>query len=341
MDLSFFENDAALVTTVRGTLLLGWGSRQEYACPPDNGIPSFYINDFFLTEARPWVQFGSYIELETLPSAPDNAVDSALHWALPKPDEYQKVVEEVIFCIQKGDFAKGVPYACGYASKTLLPHDLSRILGNVFEYAKSYNSFAYGFWKGGKGMLGATPEQIFTVHGNTLHTIACAGTSSVQEECIDAKIRKEHSYVVEGITDALAEFGSVQRSPSYWKQSGSALYHLVTPLEMVSRTMPWFDLLLRKLHPTAAIGCYPKEDGMKWLRQFDVKIPRKYYGGPIGYRWAEIGEEAAYAAIRSVQWQGSVLELFAGGGVVESSDPASEWQEWSAKFNATRRAVGL
>lgn len=340
MNLELFDTDAAIITTVRGTLLAGWGEINTFASPPDNGKPAFYLNDFFLTNPKPWMQFSHYREIEHIPTSKRHYSES-IHWELPLQEDFTSAVTDVIQKIRAGVFSKAVPYA---KSSTRHPIDTQQryhMLFNANHHAREYGGYVYCCWRGDEGMIGVSPEQIFTLKDQVLSTVACAGTSSSNQGDDNEKTIQEHGYVVEGIKHSLSGFCQLESATSYWKQAGNSLYHLVTPLKACSNTLPAFEELLRLLHPTAAIGCFPKAQGKAWLQQYNAKTPRHFYGAPIGYRWPEKNEEAAYVAIRNVQWREGILSLFAGCGVVESSDPMSEWNEWQAKFNATKSSVGL
>ncbi|MFA6916736.1 MAG: chorismate-binding protein [Parachlamydiales bacterium] len=340
MDAALFQQDAAVVTTVRGTLLVGWGDRSEYSIPPDNDAPAFYLNDFFLTKPKPWVQFSQWSELDRMPLSLTQSKLS-INWKLPKQEDFTSAVADVMQSIFAGRFNKAVPYISGELDLPIDSQYRNHMLSHACNYARDFHGYAYAYWKGEEGMIGASPEQIFIVRDKTLYTVACAGTSSTKHPSDYEKILHEHTLVVDGLKHALSDFKDVSTSASYWKQAGNEMFHLTTPLQAESEELPSFDELIRRLHPTASIGCYPKSQGEPWLKQYDQKIPRTYYGAPIGYRWPDKNEEAAYVAIRNVQWLGDKLKVLAGCGVVKSSDPLSEWYEWNAKFNAVRSSIGL
>lgn len=340
MEQTLFHTNATILTTVRGTLLLGWGKKTEFASPPQNDLPAFYRNDFFLKNVRPWIQYENFIELENLP-LPEKSDNISLKWKLPKQEDFTSAVSEIVQKIRAGVFKKAVPYTFGEATLLIDAHYRKYMLEHACSYARDFHGYAYAHWSGTEGMIGASPEQIFTIRNNSLDTVACAGTSATQHPSDFDKILHEHMVVVEGLKKALNDFDSIKTWAPYWKQAGNQMFHLTTPIEAQSSKIPFFDELISRLHPTASIGCYPKKEGASWLEEYDCKIPRKYYGAPIGYRWPAKNEEAAYVTIRGVEWEIDKLRVLAGCGVVQSSDPLSEWYEWNAKFNAVRSSIGL
>ena len=112
--------------------------------------------------------------------------------------------------------------------------------------------------------------------------------------------------------------------------------------------------LLTALHPTPAVGGYPKNPAMNFIRQYEsIGFDRGYYSGPIGY----VGREEAeiFVAIRSgLISRGSqslnnfdllaaktnmesdntrpIVYVFAGAGIVPGSEVQDEWSETSYKL---------
>ncbi|HBQ61496.1 MAG TPA: isochorismate synthase, partial [Balneolaceae bacterium] len=106
--------------------------------------------------------------------------------------------------------------------------------------------------------------------------------------------------------------------------------HLYTPVhakikEGVSRTE-----VLSKLHPTPAVGGYPREAAMPYINKLE-HFDRGWYAGPIGWINA-YGEGEFVVAIRSGLINNNEVRFFAGCGIVEDSNPKKEWDETNLKF---------
>jgi len=89
------------------------------------------------------------------------------------------------------------------------------------------------------------------------------------------------------------------------------------------------SVLLSKLHPTPAVGGYPREkiqEEIASLEPFD----RGWYAGPVGW----VGHDAAEfaVAIRSALICGNRVSLYSGAGIVEGSSPENEWDEVENKI---------
>ena len=116
--------------------------------------------------------------------------------------------------------------------------------------------------------------------------------------------------------------------------------------------------LLEALHPTPAVAGHPREAALEVVRVVE-EFDRGLYAGPAGWISADAAEFAV--AIRSAlvkpvpcppaasgpscgevlqkkQSDSTKLLLFSGVGLVQGSEPASEWEELSLK---TRQFLSL
>jgi isochorismate synthase EntC len=114
--------------------------------------------------------------------------------------------------------------------------------------------------------------------------------------------------------------------------------HLETPIH--GRLAPSWGVLdvAAALHPTPALGGWPKEAAQAYLAEAEP-FNRGWYAAPVG--WFDPWGNGLFAvAIRSGLLQGSQASLFAGAGIVEGSDPLQEWQETGLKFRPMLEAIG-
>ena len=83
--------------------------------------------------------------------------------------------------------------------------------------------------------------------------------------------------------------------------------------------------LLRDLHPTPAVCGLPKDTAKRFLGEREGYDRGAYTGylGPVGIN----GETALYVNLRTSMISGDSIYIYVGGGLVEASDPALEWQE--------------
>lgn len=321
------------------TLLVGWGREIQAEAETDlhPALPRFFITDFFLREPRPWRQFShhQYLSWKELSSSPPLSDPS--DWVVSGKEAF----EEGFYALQKvfaqAEWKKAVPYAIAH-SPAIAPVDFTqRCLARAQLFSASRYFYAYS--NGESGFLGLTPEILFTINANTptlLSTMALAGTMQrATSGTLSDKLRKEHAWTVEGIQRSLSPFGQVSKGACSLLDLGQ-LQHLHTPLSLNLRTPADFTQLVHALHPTPALGVYPKEKGGAWLKAYDEKLPRKFFGAPIGCVDPITGRSVCYVAIRQMAWGHFGLRLFAGCGVTKESSLAEEWDELLLKLRSIR-----
>ncbi|HET9701615.1 MAG TPA: isochorismate synthase [Burkholderiales bacterium] len=209
--------------------------------------------------------------------------------------------------------------------------------------------FAHG--AGESGMwLGATPETLVRLRGDTVSSDALAGTAergadpAADRRIADAllaspKLALEHSLVVEAIVEALRGLCvTVEAPPRPRVMALRDIQHLWTPVR--ARVKPGASLfgLLARLHPTPAVGGTPGPAALDWLAAAGEARSGWYTGG-MG--WVDREGDGEFAVVlRCALLRGTHAELFAGAGIVPDSDPARELEETEMKFGAMLEALG-
>lgn len=205
---------------------------------------------------------------------------------------------------------------------------------------------------GPKCFLGATPERLVRLCEGEVRTIALAGTyprgqneeedRQLGQELLDSpKNRHEHAVVVQMLRAALSEVCShiwVDNEPHLLKLPN--VQHLYTPvLGRLTDQGPASVLrLLKALHPTPALGGFPRQSALKWLHE-NEGLARGWYAAPVG--WVDSrGEGEFVVAIRSALVDGENARLFAGCGIMGGSDPDSEYTESCLKLKPMINALG-
>lgn len=189
--------------------------------------------------------------------------------------------------------------------------------------------------------LGATPELLFKKQGQHLITEAIAGTRkrglcanqdlALEQELLShPKEIQEFQIVKQEITRALASHvhsGAWQLDDVVLKSS--YVQHLYNRFEAELKGDPSLQELLSWLHPTPALGGFPREVAAQLLEQIEL-FDRGWYGSPIGVVSSE--DSAFYVAIRSMLWKERLVDLFSGAGIIAGSCPEKEWEELNAKL---------
>ena len=159
-----------------------------------------------------------------------------------------------------------------------------------------------------------------------------------QELLRSNKDRWEHAIVVRELTDGLTAAGVVlPPTPRSVVMKLGTVQHLYTPLSgTVDGDSTILDLLER-LHPTPAVGGYPRSDALAWIRRHEG-IDRGWYAGPVGWIDAE-GDGDFAVGIRSALLDRYGATLYAGCGIMGDSRPEDEFAESELKLRPMLAAL--
>ncbi len=204
------------------------------------------------------------------------------------------------------------------------------------------NAMVY-FWHHPKGetWIGASPEQLFSLHSGRLTTMALAGTlpyNTIEEYHWGDKEKTEQDWVRDSLQKDLEELfpsAAVESSVTFTRRAGN-LVHLCTELSLEAQTINTIALL-KKLHPTPAVGGIPVEEGMRFLAEHE-SLDRAYYAGFLGPVMGE-GQIDLFVNLRCAQIVPEGLLLFVGAGITQDSDPEKEWEETQNKAKTLLAAL--
>lgn len=319
---------------------VGLGKRRWFSSLQIERLPVYwYAPDFFLShpapyftheEERLWTKeelkkyFSSCaIHQKPIWKAPSDALWKALHMRLDGLWQ-EKRVEKI------------VPYVRWEASTTCCTGEpwIHRLLDHPYEQTGTL----YGLWNDVEGMIGRSPEILASWKGVYLETEACAGTYAKGLEVDEAKLTKEHALVVDGIQEALVPLGQVSMAP-FMSRSFGLLTHRVTPIRLQAAQPLLLQEVVSALHPTAALGAFPRKQGMAWLAAWNKSCPRGRFGAPFGRFHGEGGD--LIVAIRNVQWKKGRMILCAGAGMVKESCWLEEKKEMEIKAQCIRTLLQL
>jgi len=201
----------------------------------------------------------------------------------------------------------------------------------------------------GGSFVGATPERLVALEGDAVRTAAIAGSIARsdlpakdrelgQRLLHDRKERQEHALVVKAIEESLTPLCfklDIAAEPDLMRLEN--VQHLITPIAgRLSRACDVLALVER-LHPSPAVGGYPRAAALKALRERE-SLERGWYAGPVG--WMNTRGEGDFAvAVRSALVRGKAVTLYAGAGIVEGSDPDAELAEVRLKMQPLLSAL--
>lgn len=262
---------------------------------------------------------------------------------LQKPEDRQKwvtKVEKAKELIQKKKFEKIVlARSVSFQSKrelvpTVLAHKLRQ------KYPACYNFMIQR--DPTTTFIGASPERLASFNNGTFLTEGLAGSISRGKSAIEdaslahtllnsQKDREEHNFVVQAIDDNLKPYTDRVEHPKQPQiKKLQNVQHLFTPIRASIKEGVEIHELVEQLHPTPAVGGYPRDESVPYIQQIE-QIDRGWYSAPVG--WFNLKGSGEFAvAIRSALLHENNAELFAGCGIVSDSDPETEWKETLLKF---------
>jgi len=236
------------------------------------------------------------------------------------------------------------------ASKVNFTKDIvtESVLRNLIQ--QQSNGYIFALEAHDKCFTGASPERLVKKAGDTVFSTCLAGSisrgnnevedSALAEELLsDSKNREEHNYVVKMIKNAMEEVCTtveIPANPQIMKMRD--IQHLYTPVSGKVKETESLISLIRLLHPTPALGGFPRDEALEVIREVEG-LDRGLYGAPIG--WLDYEGNGEFAvSIRSGLLHGNSATIFAGCGIVADSDPELEYMETAIKFKPMLTALG-
>lgn len=208
--------------------------------------------------------------------------------------------------------------------------------------------YRFGIRRGGRALVGASPELLVTRAGLEVRSEALAGSAPrgrgeglpVPELLGDPKQEEEHRLVVEAVRDALAGVcGQLVFPPRPAVRLLRHLAHLHTPFTGTLTRPVSVLALAARLHPTPAVGGVPREAALELIGASE-DAPRGWFAGPFGVV-AGTGEGELAVALRCALVIGGRAHVWAGAGIVADSEAEAEVQETAVKAAAALAALGL
>lgn len=334
--------DTIFVQIAPGRLFVAHGPFERSAVR-DPGHPAFYVNDFFLSSPTPWQRPARWEEIDPATvSLPGGAAPLQVSWESVSRDLFLEIFEDASSSIREGLFAKIVPILFEAGVSGSPPAGLSaHLFSQVARLPPTVH--AYGAFGAAKGVIGASPEVLFQKDRNVLRTMALAGTCSLEEAdelLSDPKERSEHRIVVDDIVTQLAGAGEIEVGPTVVRRYPN-LAHLATAIELAGSEDLSFEEAVRRLHPTAALGSWPRSlRAQEWLRRADRNQNRGIFGAPFGIAMPD-GTALCLVAIRNVEWNGARVRIGAGNGILQGSVPEHELEEQQRKRDQVKILFGL
>lgn len=330
-----FSESMAWLAMRDGSVVIGRGPFRESAEAPAAGI-AFFVGNFPLNDPKPW-KIPASVERTTTReiAARFRPPPLSCEWEPLDAVPFSVVFQEIMGCIGSGLFEKNVPVVTENGTAGCDP--ARAIMGAMIRQTQPL--YSYGWIQDGAGFSGATPELLLSLQGNHLETMALAGTAR-SDDCaafaVDEKEIREHEYVAQSMVSKLHDLGHIDRSAREILNLGS-IVHFLTHFKQDLRTLPSAEELIKKFHPTPALGPLPRTNEtlgllLEWRQRLGCPLQ---FGAPFGL-WDQ-GKFDAIVAIRGIWWKNNRLMLPAGCGVIEASRLVNEWRELRLKREAVKR----
>ncbi|MDZ4288916.1 MAG: chorismate-binding protein [Prosthecobacter sp.] len=327
-----------------GRAWIGQGPFESLASAPDGG-GAFYVNDFDLSDPRPWKKPARLTEVTAANLADLTGSNGAeaphITWAKPATEWFKMAFRRIRREVLAKRLEKMVPVLTERGE--IISGSPLRLLDRVF--AAPDNTWGYAFIQGDNGFLGATPELLFRATGADVETMALAGTAKPGDQqafLTDVKEIEEHEIVVRYLIDRLSRLGQVERDPRNLCHA-SGLLHFQTNIHARLDSAMDPNTLVKELHPTPAVGCLPREE--QWLAKLHeyrtlLNVPA-FFGAPFGFLENGTGTCHMVVSIRGLSWQRHKVQLPSGCGIVGGSAFDHEWRELRLKREAVLGMLGL
>lgn len=257
-------------------------------------------------------------------------------------EEWMTVVAEAVDRIAAGDLEK-VVLARDLIATTDEPLDVRwplRRLADQYEMCWTFHV---------DGLFGATPEMLVRRERGLVTSRVLAGTirrtgddgrdlALAATLARSSKDLEEHEYAVRSVADALEPHCSSMNVPEApFVLHLPNVMHLATDVNGVVHDVATSLQLAESLHPSAAVGGTPTPAAVQLIAEIEG-MPRERYAGPVG--WMDASGDGEWGiALRSAMLTDGGVRLFAGCGIVASSDPEAELAESQAKFVPVRDAL--
>lgn len=189
--------------------------------------------------------------------------------------------------------------------------------------------------------LGATPELFLSGSCDNLKTVALAGSQSflIKDPCDlsmwDCKNRMEQNLVEEYLKNCIQSKGKLIDIIGPFSFQAGHIAHLKSELRFAIEENKLMDFIAYT-HPTPAICGLPQSLAKDFLNSHE-SFDRLYFSGLLG--WLEPQKSSdLFVNLRCLNWlPDNSAMLYAGSGLLSSSNLLSEWSETESKMQTIKQ----
>lgn len=190
--------------------------------------------------------------------------------------------------------------------------------------------------------MGCTPEIILSQERGRWHTVSLAGTMPMEGDALPTdwsqKNREEQLLVSTYLRDVLGRIATDVTAEGPYTARAGQLAHLKTDFFFDLEQADNLGDVLTELFPTPAVCGLPKQAAYDFIRA-NEGYDRSYYAGIIGWLDPWGAHTSLYVNLRCMQVLGRQAMLYAGGGILPSSEETNEWEETRHKMDTMRRII--
>jgi menaquinone-specific isochorismate synthase len=266
------------------------------------------------------------------------------------PREWKALTGRLVHDMRSGQLpVEKVVLARAHHVRASEPFCLERVLRRLVTRYPSCTIFAVA--RGEACFLGATPERLIELHHGYAATMALAGSAprghtprqdrQLAERLLhDSKERAEHAVVVAALREALGRLSTrVIADAEPRVEQLANVQHLLTPIRAQLPHGTGVLDLVERLHPTPAVGGFPREAALEIIRS-EEQLDRGWYASPLG--WVDANGDGEFVVgLRAALVHGNEATLYAGCGIIAESDPDTELAESGWKLRPMLAALGL
>lgn len=209
------------------------------------------------------------------------------------------------------------------------------------------NAFKYCFFHPKIGTwIGASPEQFLKTNGNTLKTVALAGTHlATSSETIIWKDKEkiEQQLVTDFIVDNLEDLAKEITISSPYSVKAGNLWHIKTDVLAQLKSKKSIKKIILALHPTSAVCGLPKKEAKEFILQ-NEGYNREYYSGFLGelnidFVTFRTLQTDLFVNLRCMKIIKNKATLFVGCGITKDSNPVDEYMETVNKSMTMKKII--
>lgn len=246
--------------------------------------------------------------------------------------DYRRAFERFITPLKSGRFDKLVlsrssefELEKGFSAAEAFVHACARFPGMMVYLCHTPVS---GTW------MAITPEILLKRVDKEYETVALAGTMAVPEgeraPEWSEKNKREQAHVSDYIRRVIKENGELLEEEGPFTARAGGLVHIKTLFKFRLKSREKVVSVVDALHPTPAVCGLPKEECFRFILE-NEGYDRSYYSGFVGPLSLQ-GRSDLYVNLRCARLEGLKAVLYAGGGLLSSSEEEAEWNETVEKM---------